>query len=137
MPLWLLLPSGGRRISFAFSAFLRAIPVEIYEAAALDNAGRWTTFRKVTWPLLWPITALVVTIQLILQLKIFDQVYLFSMGGRPNDTIVMVQYIFLRAFVNDQGGRAAAIAVTLFAIVIVVSALQFQLLRAAGGGRGR
>ena len=78
-----------------FLAGLRAIPVEIYEAAALDNAGRWTTFLKVTWPLLWPITALVVTIQLILQLKIFDQVYLFSMGGRPNDTIVMVQYIFL------------------------------------------
>ena len=116
-----------------FLAGLRAIPVEIYEAAALDNAGRWTTFRKVTWPLLWPITALVVTIQLILQLKIFDQVYLFSIGGRPNDTLVMVQYIFTRAFVNDQGGRAAAIAVTLFVIVIVVSALQFQLLRMAGG----
>ncbi len=120
-----------------FLAGLRAIPVEIYEAAALDNAGRWTTFRKVTWPLLWPITALVMTIQLILQLKIFDQVYLFSIGGRPNDTLVMVQYVFIRAFVNDQGGRAAAIAVTLFVIVIVVSALQFQLLRMAGGTRDK
>lgn len=120
-----------------FLAGLRAIPVEIYEAAALDNSGMWTTFRRVTWPLLWPITALVLTIQLILQLKIFDQVYLFSIGGRPNDTLVMVQYIYNRAFVNDQGGRAAAIAVTLFAIVIVVSALQFQLLRVAGGGRGK
>lgn len=120
-----------------FLAGLRAIPAEIYEAAALDNSGMWTTFRRVTWPLLWPITALVLTIQLILQLKIFDQVYLFSIGGRPNDTLVMVQYIFTRAFVNDQGGRAAAIAVTLFVIVIVVSALQFQLLRMAGGGRGK
>ncbi|HEX7110281.1 MAG TPA: sugar ABC transporter permease [Aestuariivirga sp.] len=120
-----------------FLAGLRAIPVEIYEAAALDNAGRWTTFRKVTWPLLWPITALVTTIQLILQLKIFDQVYLFSIGGRPNETLVMVQYVFTRAFVNDQGGRAAAIAVTLFVIVIVVSALQFQLLRIAGGTRDK
>jgi multiple sugar transport system permease protein len=120
-----------------FLAGLRAVPVEIYEAAALDNAGRWTTFSKVTWPLLWPITALVVTIQLILQLKIFDQVYLFSIGGRPNETLVMVQYIFTRAFVNDQGGRAAAIAVSLFIIVIVVSALQFQLLRLAGGDRDK
>lgn len=116
-----------------FLAGLRAIPAEIYEAAALDNASRWTTFRKVTWPLLWPVTALVLTIQLISQLKIFDQVYLFSVGGRPNDNLVMVYYIFQRAFVNDHGGRAAAIAVVLFIIVIVVSVLNFQLMRLAGG----
>ena len=42
-----------------FLAGLRAIPAEIYEAAALDNAGRWTTFRRITWPLIWPVTALV------------------------------------------------------------------------------
>jgi multiple sugar transport system permease protein len=120
-----------------FLAGLRAIPVEIYEAAALDNAGRWNTFRKITWPLLWPVTALVLTIQLILQLKIFDQVYLFSFGGRPNDTMVLVQYVYTRAFVSNQGGRAAAIAVTLFFIVIIVSVLQFQLLRLAGNsGKG-
>lgn len=115
-----------------FLAGLRAIPQEIYEAAALDNSGRWTTFRKVTWPLLWPITSLVLTIQLILQLKIFDQVYLFSDGGRPNDNLVMVYYIFQRAFERDQGGRAAAAAVVLFLIVIVVSVLNFQLMRFSG-----
>lgn len=114
-----------------FLAGLRAIPAEIYEAAALDNAGRWRTFSRVTWPLLWPITALNFTIQLILQMKIFDQVYLFSQGGRPNDNLVMVYYIFQRAFVNNQGGRAAAVAVVLFLIVIVVSVLNFQLLRLA------
>ena len=116
-----------------FLAGIRAIPPEIYEAAALDNSGPWRTFHRITWPLLWPITALVLTIQLILQLKIFDQVYLFSTGGRPNDTLVMVQYIFTRAFVNNQGGRAAAIAVTLFLIVIIISVFQFQLLRMTGG----
>ncbi|MEW9838382.1 carbohydrate ABC transporter permease [Mesorhizobium marinum] len=112
-----------------FLAGLRAIPAEIYEAASLDNATRWTTFRRITWPLLWPITSLVVTIQLILQLKIFDQVYLFSIGGRPNDNMVFVYYIFHRAFEQNQGGRAAAVAVTLFVLVVVVSVLQFQLLR--------
>jgi multiple sugar transport system permease protein len=116
-----------------FLAGIRAIPPEIFEAAALDNSGPWRTFRKITWPLLWPITALVLTIQLILQLKIFDQIYLFSVGGRPNDTLVMVQYIFNRAFVNNQGGRAAAIAVSLFIIVIIISVFQYQLLRLAGG----
>ncbi|MFM7336240.1 MAG: carbohydrate ABC transporter permease [Tabrizicola sp.] len=116
-----------------FLAGLRAIPAEIYEAAALDNSSRWTTFRRITWPLLWPVTTLVFTIQLIAQLKIFDQVYLFSQGGRPNDNMVLVYYVFQRAFQQDQGGRAAAVAVTLFVLVVVVSVLQFQLLRLAGG----
>ncbi|WP_426124346.1 carbohydrate ABC transporter permease [Pararhizobium sp. PWRC1-1] len=117
-----------------FLAGLRAIPFEIYEAAALDSAGRWATFRRITWPLMWPITALVLTIQLILQLKIFDQVYLFSTGGRPNDNLVLVYYVFQRAFQSDQGGRAAAAAVVLFLIVIVVSAINFQLTRLSKGG---
>lgn len=116
-----------------FLAGLRAIPIEIYEAAALDNAGIWSAFRRITWPLMWPITALVLTIQLILQLKIFDQVYLFSVGGRVNDNLVFVYYIFQRAFQSDQGGRAAAIAVVLFFIVIIVSVLNFQLTRLSGG----
>jgi multiple sugar transport system permease protein len=118
-----------------FLAGMRAIPQEIYEAASLDNASRWTTFRRVTWPLLWPVTALVLTIQLIIQLKIFDQVYLFSQGGRPNDNLVMVYYIFQRAFVNNHGGRAAAIAVVLFVIVIIVTVLNYQLIRFAERGK--
>jgi multiple sugar transport system permease protein len=118
-----------------FLAGLRSIPAEIYEAASLDNAGRWTTFRRITWPLLYPITSLVFTIQLISQLKIFDQVYLFSVGGRPNDNMVLVYYVFQRAFQQNQGGRAAAVAVTLFVLVVVVSVLQFQLLRLSGGRR--
>lgn len=118
-----------------YLAGLRAIPAEIYEAAALDNASRWTTFKKITFPLLWPVSTLVFTIQLILQLKIFDQIYLFSTGGRPNDNLVLVFYIFQQAFVSDHGGRAAAIAVVLFFIVIIVSVLQFQLTRLSGGGR--
>ena len=118
-----------------FLAGLRAIPAEIYEAAALDNASRWTVFRKITWPLLYPITSLVFTIQLISQLKIFDQVYLFSQGGRPNDNMVLVYYVFQRAFQQDQGGRAAAVAVTLFVLVVAVSVVQFQLLRLSGGRR--
>lgn len=115
-----------------FLAGLRAIPAEIYEASALDNASRWQMFSRITWPLMWPITALVLTIQLISQLKIFDQVYLFSTGGRPNDNLVLVYYVFQRAFQSDQGGRAAAVAVVLFLIVIVVSVLNFQLTRLSG-----
>lgn len=116
-----------------FLAGLRNIPRELYEAAALDGATRWQIFRSITWPLIWPVTVLCLTIQLILQLKIFDQVYLFSTGGRPNDNLVLVYYVFQRAFQSDQGGRAAAVAVVLFVIVMVVSVLNFQLTRLSGG----
>ena len=113
-----------------FLAGLRNISHEIYESAQLDGASRWQSFRHITWPLIWPVTALCLTIQLILQLKIFDQVYLFSMGGRTQATMVLVQYIFDQAFVHNKGGYAATIAVAMFVIVIAFSVLQFQALRA-------
>ena len=115
-----------------FIAGLRNISPEIYEAASLDSAGRWRQFRRITWPLVWPVTALVLTIQLIAQLKIFDQIYLFSIGGRQDPTIVMVQYIYKLAFQQNKGGEGAAAATILFAIIIILSVLQFQALRARG-----
>ncbi|WIJ24065.1 carbohydrate ABC transporter permease [Devosia sp. RR2S18] len=115
-----------------FIAGLRNISPEIYEAAALDSAGRWRQFARITWPLIWPVTALVLTIQLIAQLKIFDQVYLFSIGGRQDATIVLVQYIYKLAFQQNRGGEGATAAVLLFAMIIVLSVLQYQLLRARG-----
>jgi multiple sugar transport system permease protein len=115
-----------------FIAGLRNISSEIYEAAGLDGASRWAQFTRITWPLIWPVTVLVFTIQLILQLKIFDQVYLFANGGRTDATMVMVQYIFKQAFQMNKGGLAAAAAVVLFALIVVLSVLQFQLLKVRG-----
>ena len=69
---------------------------------------------------------------MVLQLKIFDQVYLFASGGRTQTTMVLVQYIFDQAFVHNDGGYGATIAVALFIIVITFSVLQFQLLRMRG-----
>jgi multiple sugar transport system permease protein len=115
-----------------FLAGLRNISSELYEAAEIDGASRWQQFTRITWPLIWPVTVLCLTIQLILQLKIFDQVYLFSIGGRVNQTMVLVQYIFDQAFVHNNSGYADTVAVALFVIVIVFSILQFQALRARG-----
>lgn len=115
-----------------FLAGLRNIPRELYEAAALDGATRGQMFVRITWPLIWPITVLCLTIQLILQLKIFDQVYLFALGGRTQATMVLVQYIYEQAFQRNSGGYAATIAVALFVIVVAFSVLQFQLLRLRG-----
>jgi len=112
-----------------FIAGLRNINKELYEAASLDGAGRWTQFTRLTWPLIWPVTVLVLTIQLILQLKIFDQVYLFSDGGNVNPTMVMVQYIYKQAFQSNHGGLGAAASLVLFLVIVIFSVLQFQLLR--------
>src|ERR1700691_2249446 len=119
-----------------FIAGLRNISSEICEAAQLDGASRWTQFRRITWPLIWPVTVLVFTIQLILQLKIFDQVYLFTQGSRIDVNMVMVFYIFREAFQLNKGGLGAASAVVLFVVIVVLSVLQFQLLRARGDRGG-
>jgi len=115
-----------------FIAGLRNISSEIYEAAQLDGATPWQQFTRITWPLIWPVTVLVLTIQLILQFKIFDQVYLFAQGGRTDATLTMVQFIFRTAFQKNQGGYGATVAVVLFAIIVIFSVLQYQLLRARG-----
>lgn len=115
-----------------FIAGLRNISSEIYEAAELDGATRWQVFTRITWPLVWPITVLVATIQLILQLKIFDQIYLFGSGARSDSTLALVQLIYRSAFQKNQGGYGATVALVLFVIIVVVSVLQYQLLRARG-----
>jgi multiple sugar transport system permease protein len=113
-----------------FIAGLRNISQDMYDASALDGAKRWKQFRYITWPLIWPVTALVLTIQLILQLKIFDQIYLLTLGGNVNNTMVLVQYIYKQAFQLNKGGYGATVAFSLFAIIVVVSVLQYQALRA-------
>ncbi|MBT9371713.1 sugar ABC transporter permease [Rhizobium sp. CSW-27] len=112
-----------------FIAGLRNIPAELYEAAALDGATTWQKFSRVTWPLLWPVTALVLTLQLILQLKIFDQIYLLSGGGPFNSSYVLLLKVYREAFQSNNGGYASAVATVLFVLIVVISVLQFQLLR--------
>ncbi len=115
-----------------FISALRNIPQDYYEAASLDGASRFQQFRRITWPLLWPVTALVLTLQLILQLKIFDQIYLMTQGGPFNSTYVLLQLVYREAFGRNQGGYASAVAVALFVLIVIVSVLQYQLLKARG-----
>jgi len=115
-----------------FIAGLRNIPKDYYEAAGLDGASRWQLFGKITWPLLWPVTALVLTLQFIMQLKIFDQIYLLSNGGPFNSSYVLLLMVYREAFQLDKGGYASAVALILFVMIAAFSILQFQLLKARG-----
>lgn len=111
-----------------FLAGLRSISKDYYEAADLDAASPFRQLTHITLPLLRPVIALVLTIQLILQLKIFDQVYLITRGGPANTTLVLVEYVYKEAFQLNKGGYAAAVSVVLFLVIVVFSSLQFLLL---------
>ncbi|MEO7223350.1 MAG: sugar ABC transporter permease [Devosia sp.] len=112
-----------------FLAGLRTLPKDLFEAARIDGAGRWTIFTFVTWPLMWPVTALVVTLQTIMQFKVFDQVYLMATSGRTDPTMVLVQYVYVVAFQRNQAGYGSAVAVGLYLVVLVLSVLQWQATR--------
>lgn len=114
-----------------FLAGLKMLPQELYDAAKIDGAGRWRSFVSITWPLIWPVTAIVVTIQVIAQFKVFDQVYLMVANEQARN-MVLVQYVYTVAFQRNQAGYASTIAVGLFVLVLAVSILQYQLLRLRG-----
>jgi multiple sugar transport system permease protein len=112
-----------------FIAGLQNIPSEYYEAAALDGANSFQRFLFVTCPLIWPVTSLVLILQLIAQFKIFDQVYLLTLGGPSNSTMVVLLYMYREAFQQNRGGYASAVAIALVIIIVVVSLVQSRLLR--------
>ena len=112
-----------------FIAGLQNIPQEYYEAAALDGAGAFQRFISITCPLIWPVSSLVLLLQLILQFKIFDQIYLLTLGGPFNSTMVVLLYMYRQGFQQGRGGYAATIALMLVLIIIVVSLIQFRVLR--------
>lgn len=111
-----------------FISGLQNIPVEIYEAARLDGCGAFRLFTSITWPMLYPVTVLVFTLQLILQFKIFNQVYLLTQGGPYNSTVVLLQYMYRQAFIQHNGGYAATIALSVFVLILVTSFIQYRLL---------
>lgn len=110
-----------------FLAGLQAIPGYLYDAATIDGAGGWARFRYITLPLLTPTLFFVIVINLINSFKVFDQIFIMTRGGPGRATTVLVYYIYLQAFVNQNFGYASAMAFVLFLIVLVVTVFQFRL----------
>jgi multiple sugar transport system permease protein len=111
-----------------FVAALKSIPKEYYEAASLDGADTFQMFRYITWPSAWPVTSLVLVLQLIAQFKIFDQVYLLTGGGPFDSTRVLLLQLYQQAFQQQKGGYSSAIAVVLLIVIVVASLIQNRLL---------
>jgi multiple sugar transport system permease protein len=109
-----------------YLAGLQEIPRELYEAAAVDGASQWEQIRFITLPLLTRTTTLVILLQIIASLKIFDQVYLMTQGGPGTATQVALQLITNTAFTDNRVGAGAAAAPILF-IVLGANAVIRQL----------
>lgn len=110
-----------------YLAALQGVPQALTEAAAIDGAGPWRTFRKVTLPLLSPASLFLAIWLTINALQLFDEVYLSTQGGPLNATTVLVYYLYDQAFQNFNFGYASAIAYVLFLVIIVITAIQFRV----------
>ncbi len=105
-----------------FLAGLQNIPRHLYEAARIDGASRWQQFRHITWPLLTPTTYFIFVISSIGSFQVFAQVYMMTPRGGPlKSTMVIVYYLYRKAFEQFEFGYALAAAFILFIITFSVT----------------
>ena len=107
-------------------AALQSIPVELYEAAAVDGAGGWMRFRYVTIPSIRPVIASVGLLDAIWNFRLFDLVFLTTGGGPLNSTHVLATYTYQLAFESFEFGRASAMAVMMLLFTSVLTIFYFR-----------
>ncbi|HEU4355323.1 MAG TPA: sugar ABC transporter permease [Actinomycetota bacterium] len=112
-----------------FIAALQAIPQSVKDAARVDGASAWQTFRHITLPLLKPTILLASILTMISAFQVFDLFQVMTDGGPQEQTRALSLDIYRSAFRYQQMGWAAAVSVVLFAIVFVISLAQTRLLR--------
>ena len=101
-----------------FLTGLQNIPKHLYEAARIDGANRWQQFRHITWPMLSPTTFFIFTMSVIGSFQVFSQVYMMTPRGGPlKSTMVVVYYLYRKAFDQFEFGYALAMAFVLFLII--------------------
>jgi multiple sugar transport system permease protein len=118
-----------------FLAGLQEIPREYYDAARIDGAGPWRSFRDITLPLLKPTSFFVLLVSLVAAVtgpQGFDLVYVMTKGGPANSTNLTTYYIYQQAFLFSNFGYAAAMASVLVFALLVLTGILFALTR---GGR--
>lgn len=109
-------------------AGLLAVPGDLYEAAAIDGAGRWQAFRSVTWPALRPILVLTVFLELLWDIRAFTQVWAIRQGGPAGGSTTLPVLQYLKGISGHHYGIAAAVSVLLIAIIVVLTAQYIRLL---------
>ena len=112
-----------------YLAALQAIPYEVYEAAAIDGASAWQTFRLITFPLLRPGHYFVATVGVIGALQLFDQSYIAGgpEGSPVNSLMTIVLYLYNQMFTQLNPGYAAAVGIVLFLIIFSATLVQRRI----------
>jgi multiple sugar transport system permease protein len=145
-PAWLVAPGWAlvavilvgiwKRVGFnmvVYLAALQGIPSAYYEAAQLDGAGPWQTFRHITVPLLAPSTFFLMVTSLIEAFQVFDLVFVMTAGGPLRGTDVIGFYLYRYGFRFYEMGFASAIAYAMFILIFIVTVAQFRLVRGGSG----
>lgn len=117
-----------------FGIGLQSIPKEPLEAARVDGASGWTLFRTMTWPLLTPLTTVVVGLAIVGSLKQFDIIWAMTKGGPGTSSETLALTMYKETFVSNDYGLGAAVAV--FLTVVTVAASVLYLRRQLGDTRG-
>jgi ABC-type sugar transport system permease subunit len=112
-----------------FLAALQAIPGEYYEAAAIDGAGWWQSFRRVTLPLLNPQIVMVTILELIFTFKVFDTVYATTQGGPAGASQTVIMLLYDTAFKYFRLGDASVMAIFVFASLLLITLVQWRVFR--------
>lgn len=113
-------------VMVVYLAGLQGVPGEVYEASALDGANRWRTIRSITWPILAPTTFFLLVYLVISTFQVFDLVIVMTGGGPDNATTLLVNYAYTEGFQQRRQGYAAALGVVLYAIVLVLTLVQWR-----------
>jgi sn-glycerol 3-phosphate transport system permease protein len=134
-PKWALVAVAGvtiwQNLGLSFiimSAGLQAVPDELLEAARVDGAGTWSRFRNVTLPMLSPTLFFATIVGSILAFHSFGQIDLLTEGGPQDHTHVLVYAIYRTVFKENNDGKAAVLAIALFAITLVLTMVQLRIL---------
>lgn len=107
-------------------AGIQDVPSDYLEAAQIDGANRWQTFRHIIMPLLRPTSFFVIVILTIGALQAFDQIYVMTRGGPAQATYTLVMYIYEKAFREWNFGYSGAMAVILFIMIFILTIIQVR-----------
>lgn len=112
-----------------YYAGIMEVPSDLYEASALDGAGRWRQLWSITIPSLRSVTLLVIILGTIWSFQVFDLVYVMTGGGPGGATTTIVMMIFQAGFKNFQMGYASAMAILLFILVVAIAIVQRKVVK--------
>jgi raffinose/stachyose/melibiose transport system permease protein len=112
-----------------YYAGLQNVPETLLEAASLDGASRWAKIRHVVLPSLYPVMSVVLLLNIIGGLRVFDIVYVMTQGGPNRNTEVLATYMYKQAFSLNAMGVASAIAMVIVVLAVVLSIVRVRIAR--------